>query len=56
MGHVNDAAYFVAPAYAATFVVFWVLGIVAFRRLNLWSRRARDADEEIRARDRQPTE
>ena len=44
MGHLNDAYYFIAPAYLATFLTFGVMGFVVFRRLRVWSRRAQDED------------
>jgi len=44
MGHLNEAAYFILPAYAVTFIAFGVMGVIVFRRLATWSRRARDEE------------
>ena len=60
MGHLDDAFYFVAPAYLVTFAAFAVLALVTFRRLSVWSRRAQDEDAAERGRapeeDHQRTE
>jgi hypothetical protein len=52
MGHINEAAYYVLPAYALTFVTFAAMAALIFRGLATWSRRARD--EEAHAQDEPP--
>jgi heme exporter protein CcmD len=49
MGHINEAAYYVLPAYAVTFATFAVMAALIVRGLATWSRRVRD--EEGRAGD-----
>ncbi len=56
MGHLNDAFYFVAPAYLATFAAFAVLGVVTVRRLSVWSRRAADEEAHVELAEDQPTD
>lgn len=49
MGQIDEAWNFIAPAYLATFITFVAMGVVIFRRLRVWSRRAREEEHEEQA-------